>query len=88
VPGGRAFFSSYSPRFWEHRLAWFAEQAEKGLLGPLDWEKTRDGVIVCQDGFRATTFGAEDLERLAQGVGCPYHIEEVDDSSVFLVLEK
>ena len=88
VPGGRAFFSSYSPRFWEHRLAWFAEQADKGLLGPLDWEKTRDGVIVCQDGFRATTFGAEDLERLAQGVGCPYHIEEVDDSSVFLVLEK
>jgi len=88
VPGGKAFFSSYSPRFWDHRLAWFFEQEEKGLLGPIDRENTRDGVIVCQDGFRATTFGAEDLERLAQATGRPYGIEEVDASSVFLVLEK
>ncbi len=30
---GKAFFSSYSPNFWEQRVAWFQEQAEKGLLG-------------------------------------------------------
>lgn len=88
APGGKAFFSSYSPQFWEHRLAWFHEQAHKGLLGPIDMGKTHDGVIVCQDGFTATTFLAEDMERLAQAVGRRYHIEEVDASSVFLVLEK
>ena len=55
VPGGRALFSSYSPKFWEHRLSWFREQADKGLLGAIDEEKTRDGLIVCRDGFVART---------------------------------
>lgn len=88
VPGGRAYFSSYSSRFWETRLAWFREQAQKGLLGEIDEEKTRDGVIVCVDGFRATTYSPEDLDRLGRETGCPYRVQEVDESSVWLVLDK
>lgn len=38
---GKVFFSSYSTKFWEHRLAWFQEQSEKGLLGEIDMEKTK-----------------------------------------------
>lgn len=88
APGGTAFFSSYSPKFWEHRLAWFQEQAEKGLLGEIDMEKTGNGRIVCKDGFTATTFNAEDMERLGEASGRPYRVEEVKDSSIFLILRK
>ncbi len=88
VPGGRAYFSSYSPRFWAHRLAWFEEQASRGLLGEIDREKTRDGKIVCKDGFTATTFSAADLAELGNRAGCACRIEEVDESSLFAVFEK
>jgi 2-polyprenyl-6-hydroxyphenyl methylase/3-demethylubiquinone-9 3-methyltransferase len=88
VLGGRAYFSSYSPRFWEVRLAWFQEQASKGLLGEIDRERTKDGKIVCKDGFTATTFSADDLAELGKKVGCAARIEEVDESSVFAVFEK
>lgn len=84
-PGGRAVFSSYSPKFWAHRLAWFREQAEKRLLGEIDEERTGDGIIVCADGFLATTFSAADLRALGEAAGCAFRLEEVDESSVFLV---
>jgi len=87
-PGGTAYFSTYSEKFWDHRLAWFHEQAEKKLLGEIDSEKTKNGVIVCKDGFTAVTFSAEDLEALGKESGFPYHVEEVDESSLFLVLKK
>ena len=86
APGGTAFFSSYSPKFWEHRLAWFQEQAEKGLLGEIDMENTGNGRIVCKDGFTATTFDREEMERLGKASGRPYRVEEVKDSSIFLIL--
>lgn len=88
APGGTAFFSTYSARFWNHRVAWFQEQADKGLLGELDLEKTRDGVIVCKDGFRATTQTPEEYEALGRQSGYPYEITEVDGSSLFLTLHK
>jgi 2-polyprenyl-6-hydroxyphenyl methylase/3-demethylubiquinone-9 3-methyltransferase len=88
APGGKAYFSTYSPRFWDHRLAWFREQADKGLLGEIDQEKTGKGVIVCRDGFRAVTFSEEDLEVLGKASGCAHRVREVDESSVFLVLRK
>lgn len=88
VDGGKAYFSSYSPKFWHFRLAWFQEQAGKGLLGEIDFEKTKDGIICCKDGFVANTYTQEDLERLAKAVGYPYRIQEVDNSSIFLVIEK
>jgi len=88
LPGGRAYFSTYSPRFWDFRLAWFKEQAERGLLGEIDLEKTSNGTIVCKDGFVATTFSREDLEGLGGATGHPYEVVEVDNSSLFLVLFK
>lgn len=87
-PGGRAFFSTYSGKFWEHRLAWFEEQAGKGLLGEVDRERTRDGVIVCRDGFQARTFTEEDLTGLGEASGYEYDIQEVDESSLFLIVTR
>jgi SAM-dependent methyltransferase len=82
-PGGRVLFSSYSARFWDHRLEWFELQAAEGLLGEIDRDQTRDGVIVCKDGFRATTFGPDDFAALAARLGRKAIIEEFDSSSVF-----
>jgi len=87
-PGGRAYFSTYSPKFWDYRLAWFQEQARKGLLGEIDMEKTGNGIIVCKDGFTATTFGRSELERLGEISGLPFVVEEADGSSIFLTVTK
>ncbi|CVK19132.1 class I SAM-dependent methyltransferase [Sporomusa sphaeroides] len=86
--GGRAFFSSYSAKFWDHRLTWFQEQSEKGLLGKIDTVKTKDGIIICEDGFRATTHSPEDMDRFGKASGFVYEVTEVDESSIFLVVTK
>ena len=88
VKGGKAFFSTYSDKFWGPRVEWFEEQAAKGLLGEIDRERTKDGKIVCLDGFTATTFSGDDLDRLGRATGLPYVIEEVDESSLFLAIER
>jgi len=88
TPGGVAFVSSYSAKFWEHRLAWFHEQAGKGLLGEIDLEQSKDGVIVCKDGFRSVTNSLEDLDAIGSASGYTYEVSEVDDSSAFLVITK
>lgn len=86
--GGKAFFSSYSPKFWEHRLTWFHEQADKGLLSEIDMDKTKDGVIVCKDGFRAVTHSPEDMDTFGKASGFPYEVIEVDNSSIFLIITR
>lgn len=87
APGGTAFFSSYSANFWEWRLKWFEEQARKGLLGEIDYEQTKDGVIACKDGFRAFTHTPEDFARIGDEIGLPSFIEEVNRSCIFLVVK-
>jgi 2-polyprenyl-6-hydroxyphenyl methylase/3-demethylubiquinone-9 3-methyltransferase len=82
-PGGRVLFSSYSEKFWPHRLEWFREQARQGLLGEIDEEATGHGVIVCKDGFRATTFSPDDFLDLASRLDLSADILEVDQSSLF-----
>lgn len=82
-PGGRILLSSYSKRFWPDRLEWFAMQAEEGLLGEIDWNATGEGVIVCKDGFRATTFSEADFIALTSRLGVEPVITEVDGSSLF-----
>ena len=82
-PGGRVLFSSYSETFWPERLAWFEAQAAEGLLGPIDCAACRDGVIVCEDGFRSGTFSPEAFRALCAGLGVSPAICEVDHSSVF-----
>lgn len=86
-PGGRVLFSSYSERFWNDRLEWFRLQAEHGLLGEIDWDATGDGVIVCKDGFRATTIGRAEFAALTAGLGVRTRIEEVNGSSVFCEIQ-
>ena len=86
--GGRAYFSTYSAKFWQHRLAWFREQVGKGLLGEIDEEQTKDGVIACKDGFRAMTFTENDFVKLGEASGCRYEIQEVDESTLFLIITK
>lgn len=81
--GGTVLFSSYSERFWEHRLAWFRLQANAGLLGEIDEEKTGNGVIVCKDGFTATTVDADEFRILTHNFNVNTKIEEVDESSLF-----
>lgn len=82
-PGGQVVLSTYADRFWPHRLAWFEEQAAAGLLGPIDHGASRDGVIVCTDGFRAGRLTPADLQSVCGRVGVHGLIREIDESSVF-----
>ncbi len=85
-PGGRVIVSTYAAAFWEARLDWFRAQAAAGLLGEIDEDATGDGVIVCRDGFRATTPGPEDLRGWAAECGREARLETVADSCLFCEL--
>lgn len=85
-PSGKCIFSSYSDKFWESRLQWFEMQSNEGLLGKIDWEKTKNGVIVCDDGFTATTFNQTDFEELSTNLDLDMELIEVDNSSVFCII--
>ncbi len=89
-PGGTILFSSYSEKFWHHRLEWFKIQSNAGLLGEIDFEKTGNGVIICKDGFKAVTFGPAGFLSLAAqlGVSASTSIIEIDESSIFCVIRK
>ncbi|MBI5836958.1 MAG: class I SAM-dependent methyltransferase [Candidatus Eisenbacteria bacterium] len=80
--GGTVLFSSYAASFWEARLEWFEAQAARGLIGRIDRRATGDGVIVCEDGFRATTVDAAGFEALASDLGLACRIVEVASSSL------
>jgi len=80
---GIILFSSYSNKIWEDRLDWFRKQSQMGLLGEIDEEKTRDGTIVCKDGFKATTVSGNQFLELFGDFGLKASIIEVDESSIF-----
>jgi len=81
--GGTVLLSSYSENFWEDRLQWFQLQADYGLIGEIDYKATGNDVIVCHDGFRATTVSPDEFVALTSGVGVTPGISEVDGSSIF-----
>lgn len=83
-PGGRVILTSYTPQFWPHRLEWFRTQADHGLLGEIDDTATGDGIIVCTDGFKATTFNLDDFKKLASSCVAEADFYTIDDSSVVL----
>ena len=85
---GTAFFSSYSNSFWDDRLEWFRLQAEKGLLGAIDEDKTKEGVIVCKDGFTAYTITPDEFISLAKELNVTLKITVVDSSSIFCEIIK
>ena len=82
-PGGRALLSSYSDKFWQSRLEWFELQADEGLLGEIDYDKTGDGVISCKDGFRAVAVSPSEFLDLAGSLGLKAELHEIDSSSLF-----
>ena len=83
-PGGRVILTSYAPQFWPHRLEWFQTQADHGLLGEIDDQATGHGVIVCKDGFKATTFSLDDFKKLASLCNVEADLCTIDGSSVVL----
>ena len=85
---GIILFSSYSPKIWAARLEWFRKQSRFGLIGEIDEEKTRDGTIVCKDGFRSTTVGGDEFVELFDEFGLNASIVEVDESSIFCKVVK
>ena len=87
-PNGTALFSSYTESFWPDRLEWFELQAKEGLLGEIDYEKTRDGVIVCVDGFRAGAMCEDEFRAICRKLGLEPDIAEVDGSSIFFEVRK
>jgi 2-polyprenyl-6-hydroxyphenyl methylase/3-demethylubiquinone-9 3-methyltransferase len=87
-PGGRILFASYADRFWPHRLEWFERQAAEALIGSIDYHRSRDGVIVCEDGFRAGIMSPEDFIRVCADFDSRPSITEVDESSVFCELHR
>jgi len=85
-PGGTILFSSYSEKFWNDRLGWFEIQAQHGLLGEIDYDATGNGVIVCKDGFTASTVTPDQFRDLVSDLGVNPVIEEVDGSSLFCII--
>jgi SAM-dependent methyltransferase len=84
--GGLVMYSSYSDKIWQDRLQWFKMQADAGLIGEIDMKMTHRGVIVCKDGFQATTVSPEQFSVLMKGFPGDFCIDEVDGSSVFCTL--
>lgn len=86
--GGTVLVSTYSEKFWDERLTWFQKQAEHGLIGEIDYDQTKNGLIVCKDGFIATTYSGSDLLKIASEFNVYAEIHEVDQSSVFCKMIK
>lgn len=87
-PGGRVLLSSYSEKFWLHRVEWFELQAKHGLVGELDYEKTKDNRIVCKDGFSAGAMDANGFDALCSQLNLSHKIMEADDSIIFCEITK
>jgi len=81
--GGTVLFSSYSEHFWDERLEWFRLQAQQRLIGEIDYDATGNGVIVCKDGFRASTISPDDFISLTADFDVDLTVTEVDGSSIF-----
>jgi ubiquinone/menaquinone biosynthesis C-methylase UbiE len=80
---GLILFSSYSPKIWQERLDWFRQQSQLGLVGKINKDETRDGTIICEDGFTATTITGDQMAELFGELGFDASIVEVDCSSIF-----
>jgi 2-polyprenyl-6-hydroxyphenyl methylase/3-demethylubiquinone-9 3-methyltransferase len=86
--GGKVIFSSYSARFWKHRLVWFALQASRGLVGEIDYQRSGGNTIVCKDGFNVGAMDKRGFMELAGKFGIKPIITEVDRSSIFCEVVK
>jgi SAM-dependent methyltransferase len=87
-PGGLLLLSTYCDGFWPERFAWFERQAAEGLLGAIDRDNSRDGTIVCVDGFKAGRATAAQFEALAKTLSAVAAVFEVDGSSLWCEIRK
>ncbi len=87
-PGGIVLFSSYAERFWDDRLRWFEIQSKHGLLGEIDYDKTGGGIIICKDGFSATTVNENQFCQLTDKVAGRVNFRTIDNSSLFCEITK
>jgi len=53
----------------ERQIRMVQLQSASGLLGEIDYEKTQKGIIICKDGFSATTINEEQFKNLTLGIG-------------------
>ena len=83
---GKILLSSYSDKIWDERLHWFDLHEKERLIGEIDYKKTKNGEIVCKDGFRATTFTKKDFENLTENLEQEIIVTEVDNSSIFCII--
>ncbi|MCD4792930.1 MAG: class I SAM-dependent methyltransferase [Bacteroidales bacterium] len=81
--GGTVLFSTYSKKFWKDRLEWFQIQSDQNLIGKIDYELTKNGVVICKDGFKAVTYSEQELYELASNFNVQTTIYEIDNSSIF-----
>ena len=86
--GGVLLFSTYSDKIWQDRLHWFQIQADEKLLAEIDYTQTKDGIILCKDGFKAITYSGNDFLKLASEFNVEAGIYEVDGSVVFCEIKK
>jgi hypothetical protein len=63
-------------------------QSKVGLVGKIDYEKTDNGLIVCKDGFTATTVRPDQFRELVSEYDVAAEIVEVDESSLFCVMTR
>lgn len=84
-PEGIILFSSYSEKIWDERLKWFELQSKERLIGEINYNKTKNGIIICKDGFSASTVTADEFKELESSfANIKTSITEVDYSSIFL----
>ncbi len=81
--GGTVLFSTYAEQFWPHRLQWFEKQSQYGLIGKLDYNATKNGIIVCKDGFSSGTLSIGYFDKSISNLNLDVRITLVDNSSMF-----
>lgn len=85
---GLLLLSTYSSKIWKARLEWFEKQSDAGLLGKINYNKTKKGTIVCDDGFTASTINESEFHVLLKDFKIDYEIVEIDESSLFCKIIK
>lgn len=53
------------------------------LIGEIDYKLTKNGAIICKDGFKATTYSMQEFLELASNFNVQTTIHEIDNSSIF-----
>lgn len=86
--GGKVIFASYSGKIWKERLNWFLQQSNENLLGEIDLNKSKNGTIICKDGFKATTYNIDDFQKIKDKLNLDAFIREIDESSIFFIISK